>query len=398
MRILSITAQKPDSTGSGVYLTALVEAFERAGHTQAVVAGIGKTDEVSLPVKVGFYPVRFETEELPFPVVGMSDEMPYRSTRYRDLTPERTEQFKQAFRGAVTQAVEELRPDLILCHHLYLLAALVRDWFPEYAVYGFCHNTDIRQMEKTDLERGFIAKQIRNLDGIFVPQQAQADRVREIYGVPGNRMTEVGTGYNSEIFHPFAPKKQDGIARLVFVGKIAEKKGVMSLLRALNYLEWPKDRLRLSLAGGAGDEEEYGKIRALAQDSPYPVEFLGRLSQEELAGVYNACDIFVLPSFFDAIPLTVIEALACRDRVVVTELPGIREWLAAHAPGGNIRYVALPPLRNTDEPVKEALPGFERRLARALEESLADPEESAADLRAISWNGIAGKVLEVCKR
>lgn len=35
-----------------------------------------------------FYPVQFESELLPFPVVGMSDVMPYPSTRYRDLTDE----------------------------------------------------------------------------------------------------------------------------------------------------------------------------------------------------------------------------------------------------------------------------------------------------------------------
>ena len=38
MRILSITAQKPNSTGSGVYLTALVKEYALDGHEQAVVA------------------------------------------------------------------------------------------------------------------------------------------------------------------------------------------------------------------------------------------------------------------------------------------------------------------------------------------------------------------------
>ena len=40
MRILSITAQKPNSTGSGVYLTELVKEYALLGHEQAVVAGV----------------------------------------------------------------------------------------------------------------------------------------------------------------------------------------------------------------------------------------------------------------------------------------------------------------------------------------------------------------------
>lgn len=66
--------------------------------------------------------------------------------------------------------------------------------------------------------------------------------------------------------------------------------------------------------------------------APYPVEFLGKLPQPELAKEYQRSDIFVLPSFFDGLPLTVIEAIACGDKVVVTDLPGIQDWLKEQAP------------------------------------------------------------------
>ena len=49
MRILSITAQKPHSTGSGTYMTELVRSWARAGHSQAVVCGIYPDDTVDFP-------------------------------------------------------------------------------------------------------------------------------------------------------------------------------------------------------------------------------------------------------------------------------------------------------------------------------------------------------------
>ena len=49
MKILSITAQKPHSTGSGVYLTGLVKGFAALGHEQAVVAGVYEEDEMHFP-------------------------------------------------------------------------------------------------------------------------------------------------------------------------------------------------------------------------------------------------------------------------------------------------------------------------------------------------------------
>ena len=39
MRILNVSAQKPDSTGSGTYLSALVRAQLAAGHEPAVLCG-----------------------------------------------------------------------------------------------------------------------------------------------------------------------------------------------------------------------------------------------------------------------------------------------------------------------------------------------------------------------
>lgn len=406
MRILSITAQKPNSTGSGVYLTELVKEYAAKGHEQAVVAGVYEEDKVEFPEGVKFYPVYFsegenearkqnrdKADKLWFPIAGMSDEMPYKSTRYRDMTPEMTEDFKKVFLRTIERAVKRLRPDVIFCHHLYLLTAVVREAFPEHTVYGFCHNTDLRQMKKTDLERDFIRRQVRRLDRIFVPQRAQEEGVKEIYGVASEKITRVGMGYNSKIFRVTGEKKKDGIVKVVFAGKIAEKKGVMSLLQALNYLNHDKERLKVCLAGSTGNQEEYEEILRLAKECPYEVRFLGRLSQPELSKVYNESDIFVLPSFFEGIPLTVIEALACGDRVVMSDLPGIREWLLETAPGADIRYVALPAMRNTDEPVKEQLPEFEKKFAEALEESIRQGMRGTADVSGISWEKIAEEVL-----
>lgn len=400
MRILSITAQKPNSTGSGVYLTELVKEYALLGHEQAVVAGVYREDEVELPDGVDFYPVYFCEEGLPYPIVGMSDEMPYISTKYSEMSPEMVEQFRSSFMSVIERAVEELQPDLILCHHLYLLTALVREHFPERKVYGFCHNTDLRQMQKTDLEREFIRREIGKLDHIFVPQRAQEEGILALYPVDKEKITRVGMGYNNQIFHLAEGScDKEGVTSLVFAGKIAEKKGVMSLLRAMALLgdekELDMNRIQLLLAGSTGNEEEYQMIEGLAEKCPCKVKFLGRLSQPELAKVYQNSDIFVLPSFFEGIPLTVIEALACGNRVVMTDLPGIKEWIASVSSNADVRYVTLPRMRNADEPREEDLPEFERKLADVLKASVLQKETHLADVSQISWEAIAKEVLRL---
>lgn len=395
MRILNIIAQKPMSTGSGIYLTELVRVIAEQGHTQGVVAGVYKEDVIDLPEEAKFYPVYFNSEELPFNIFGMSDEMPYESTRYCDMTDEMEEKYKRAFLKVIDKAVDEIKPDIILCHHLYLLTSLVRERFPEMKVYGFCHNTDVRQMGKHNLKREFIIENIRKLDRIFAPQKAQSDEVVKTYGVTVDKLTLVGIGYNQSIFNAEGRKKDESVKHLLFTGKISEKKGVMSLLKSLNKLDYPENELELTLVGGAGNETEFNLIKELAGKSKYKVSFTGRLTPNEVAIRYKNSDVFILPSFFDAIPLVVIEALACGMKVVMTNLSGVPEFFENNVPEANIRYVKLPTLRNMDEPVKEELPVFEDELAEKIRESIEDNSEVDTDcVKSLSWENILKKVLE----
>ena len=393
MRILSITAQKPNSTGSGVFLTELVKELAAKGHEQAVVAGVYKEDKTELPENTKVYPVIFKSEELPFPIAGMSDEMPYESTRYCDMTEEMAGQFANAFLTKIRQAVKEFQPDLILSHHLYLLTALVREHFPELPVYGFCHNTDLRQLQKNVLKQEYIKAQIAKLNRIFALHEEQKTQICQMFHVTAKQVEVSGMGYNSHIFRDLHIQKVPGKTKIVFAGKISEKKGVESLIRSLAYLPYEADKLEVYLAGGAGNETEYARICRLAEKAPYPVHFLGKLEQMELAKVYNTCDIFALPSFSEGFPLTVIEALACGDRVVMSDLPGIREWLDTYAPGADIRYVELPRMNRVDEAVREELPAYEKRIAESLQKSVEENCTRPADVSRISWGKIAEKVL-----
>lgn len=397
MRILSVTAQKVDSTGSGVYLTELVKGFAKAGHQQAVICGTTWQDNIQLPDGVDIYPVFYNTEELPFPICGMSDEMPYESTRYCDLTDEMTDQLFAAFRRTIWEAVENFQPDVILCHHLYFLAALVRQMYPRIPVYGQCHGSDLRQFKKNFWQHALIYSEISRLDGVFALHEEQKQQICQLYGLPEDRVTVMGTGYNSDVFHireDIKANTNPEKIRLIFAGKISEKKGVLSLMRALQYLQWP-DRYEVYLAGGAGNAEEFEKIRHMGLVAPCYVEFLGRLNHQQLAEELNASDIFVLPSFYEGLPLVLIEAMACGLRAICTDLPGIKPWLNKAIPHSGVLFVKPPEMRNEDEPIPESLPDFEKRLASAIQTVMFSPEADQELVRSVSWDALCAHMCAI---
>ena len=291
------------------------------GWEQAVICGTVEGETVSLPEDVRLFPVFYESRELPFPVCEMSDEMPYRSTRYRDLTEEMTRQLTDAFRARILETVEAFQPDVILCHHLYFAASLVRELCPDIPVYGQCHGSDLRQLAGNPWQRDWIISQIRKLDGIFALHAVQKQTICTLFDVPEERVSVVGTGFNSNVFYRDAQlhaSREDGKLRLIFAGKLSEKKGIFSLLRSLNYLKNPHD-VELWLAGGCGNPAEYESICRMAQEAPCQVRLLGKLTQQELVKCMNQCDVFVLPSFFEGLPLVLIEAMACGLPCVCTD-------------------------------------------------------------------------------
>lgn len=394
MRILSVSAQKPDSTGSGVYLAQTVRSFSRMGVEQAVIAGIAEGDDPRFPEGVRFFPVVYGTESLPFDVCGMSDSMPYPSTCYRDMDEGMVAAFRRAFSATTARAVEEFRPDVILCHHLYLAASVVRETCPDVFMACVCHSTDLRQMATHGLERERIVSAMRSVDAVFALHARQASEISETYGVDPSRVFVVGTGFDDGMFRPDGRDRSCAKTREVsYAGKIWGKKGVPSLIRAFGSLPDELGPVRLRLAGGQSTPGEFRRIERLAQDCPKPVELLGKLGQDRLARLYRESDLFVLPSFFEGLPLVVIEALACGAPVVMTDLPGIREWISSNVPDAPVAYVAPPRMLDVDTPAPEDLPDFERRLAQAMADSLSSAHGSA-DVSSLTWNALCARIME----
>lgn len=101
MRILNIISQYPGKTGSGTYLQSLIMEGKRRGYNQGLIAALPYGDDYKNIYVDKFYPVFFESESLPFPIVGMSDIMPYRSTMYSDLDEEKFSLYKEAFKKTI---------------------------------------------------------------------------------------------------------------------------------------------------------------------------------------------------------------------------------------------------------------------------------------------------------
>lgn len=64
-------------------------------------------------------------------------------------------------------AIDEIKPDIIVSHHLWLITSLVKDIAPDIKTIGICHGTDIRKLENCPQYKQEVLKGCRQLDVIL---------------------------------------------------------------------------------------------------------------------------------------------------------------------------------------------------------------------------------------
>jgi glycosyltransferase involved in cell wall biosynthesis len=364
LKILHVLGQRPEKTGSGFYLEALIKESENRGFTNYRIAGVpaGSVHPQANNNEQNSSFVLFETESLDFPVTGMSDVMPYKSSLFKDLKGKRLTAYKAAFTRVLRTAVAQFQPDIIHTNHLFVLSALVRKLFPKTPVVATCHGTDLRQTNNCPHLSAYVKRYCRQLDRIIALSADQKRDIIKLYELPSDKIVVVGGGYDGALFTR-VPKKPAGTVHLLYAGKLNRSKGVPWLLRSLMKID--DDDWHLHLAGG-GQGPEFDDCMRLAEKLDRKITFHGYVNHQHLSKLMKKAHVQVLPSFFEGLPLVLFEGLASGCRVITTRLPGFDEIFGG-AGKENIDLISLPPLETIDRPFAED----EKRLEDALGESLS---------------------------
>jgi len=367
LNILHCLAQLPTRTGSGIYYRNLIHQFSRqTDWKQAGLYGLNSNHTVDWPELFQTYPVYFETDELPFPIAGMSDVMPYRSTIYHEMSPPMIEQWQSGFRQQLLQAKRLFKPDVIICHHLWLLCALVREVFPQTYLIGVSHGTDIRQAKQNPrLWREHVGS-LETLDLVLSLSQADRPALEEIYQIPPERIEVFGGAYDPAVFYPGDSQMRPGRPiRLIYAGKITDAKGTFELVEAYALARRSIPELELHLVGRVSGDAKT-RIKQLSGDDP-TIHLFDVETQTQLAGHLRQSVLFVFPSYYEGLGLIALEALASGLHLVSNRLPGLAELLGEDlASHPIIRWVELPELIDLDRIVAESRRDYVDRLAEAL--------------------------------
>jgi glycosyltransferase involved in cell wall biosynthesis len=156
----------------------------------------------------------------------------------------------------------------------------------------------------------------------------------------------------------------DGRARISFLGELGKRKGTPQLVEALGRLSGRQD-WTATIAGNGQVQETIALARQLGiQDR---VKVPGWLDSAAVHEVLRKTDIFVLPSFAENLPMSILEAFACGIAVVATPVGAVADVIAHESngllvPAGDVDALTCALHRLiADESLREALGAAAKR-------------------------------------
>lgn len=282
---------------------------------------------------------------------GVHRELRFYWDDHRLLTPplHRRVAIERANHATLARVIDGARPDVVSVWNmgamsLGLLTAVQRRGLPmvlalcdDWLVYG----PRLDPWIKPFADRPGLATVAARLAGVpaalpdldrsdvvaCVVSQFTLDRARRgsRWRLPG--ATVVGSGIDAGDFPVVAPptEPKPWRWRLLYVGRLDDRKGVETLIRATGML--PADTT-LSLVG-RGDADYVERLRALAREAGVGDRMtVDAVPRQDLAARYRDADVLVFPSEWgEPFGLVPIEAMACGTPVIATGVGGSAEFL-----------------------------------------------------------------------
>lgn len=211
-----------------------------------------------------------------------------------------------------------------------------------------------------DLQQGDDLSWLPALAGLIVDTEHNRG-VAVAAGVDPSRIVTVPWGIDIASVDSIAPARPDGVpdgARIVISARAHEPVyRVEDIIRAFAAAAVPDTTLVIAHGGTLTPA-----LRDAAAEAGVDAVFTGGLSEEQLVSLLKGADAYVSASEVDGTSVTLLQAMACGTRVVVSDTPGNLEWVAPGRTGWTFPTGDVPALaRGIAAALTEPASGVEDR-------------------------------------
>ncbi len=202
------------------------------------------------------------------------------------------------------------------------------------------HGMDINNFEKKPFFNYFISRAMNSSSKSIAVSEDLAKKMRKMVN-DENKIVVLRNAVDTGRFNPTknrSIRKDFGIRDeeilILFVGYLDEFKGIFELINAFNKITAENSNVKLMMVGTGPKKEDLLEIlnKVGIEDK---VIFTGVVEHQKIHRYYQSADIFVLPSYTEGLPVSILEAMATGVPVVATSVGGVPE-LITHGLNGFI--------------------------------------------------------------
>lgn len=110
----------------------------------------------------------------------------------------------------------------------------------------------------------------------------------------------------------------------LFLGWVIKEKGVFDIIEAVNSLTKNEINLKVIIGGDGADRKEAERVVDKLELNNF-ISFLGWVQGDTKKDLLQNSDVFILPSYFEGFPNSVLEAMASGLPVIVTDVGAVSE-------------------------------------------------------------------------
>ncbi len=209
-------------------------------------------------------------------------------------------------------------------------AALLAKWLgskPLILRTGYTASLFVKRRSTSIFKQRFFEKMeslaYRVCDYAIVSSEQDKNFLRETYHIPEEKIFIVGNYVDTQLFCPRECPKEDH--RLVFVGRLSEQKNLFHLISALAGTHWELVMY--------GEGHLKSALEDHARQQNVRVAFKGTVANDELSRQLTQYRYYILPSLYEGMPKTLLEAMACGLICLATHIPGVDEVITHEKDG-----------------------------------------------------------------
>lgn len=233
--------------------------------------------------------------------------------------------------AAIIKICNEIKPDIVVTHHdvAQFKAVLVYLHFFRSGIktIAYAHENGADIAKNGNRIKSFLTKTINEIgfhcaDGVIAISKSVQESIEGVFRIPEKKIKIIYNGTDTKKIHPRIRQNNIGTAKLLYVGRLIEEKGVQTTIDALTMLptslKWTFDIV------GDGPYRKTLERQVKKAGLVENIHFCG--SCNNVPEILNNHDIFIhMPNWEEGFGITIIEAMAAGMVCICLKKGGIPE-------------------------------------------------------------------------